>query len=194
MRRPAAGPLGEEYLCLAAQQSWVFFVIFCNSWCTKSFQMCMLQVPLALTHPHTIRDAGFLTKCWQQAGWSVSSLFWRTRYPWFLKWNLPYLIPNGLWPREEGCFSGSCSHMTSLHDRALTCICGWHDELFTYTGVSGSVPERMQWFSWQNHVRIQCSAAWESKVHRHLILIFGHVPCAQRRLQIIWTFWWCYEL
>jgi len=31
-----------------------------------------------------------------------------------------------LWPREEGGVSGSCSHMAPyLHDKALTCICGW---------------------------------------------------------------------
>jgi len=27
---------------------------------------------------------------------------------------------------------------SSLHDRTLTCICGWHDELCSQTMISGS--------------------------------------------------------
>jgi len=32
-----------------------------------------------------------------------------------------------LWSREDSCFTGLCSHMvSSSHDGALICICGWH--------------------------------------------------------------------
>ena len=48
--------------------------------------------------------------------------------------------------------SGSCSHVgSSLHDRALTCICGWHAKLCSQTMSSGGVSEPMQWFPLQNH-------------------------------------------
>jgi len=55
------------------------------------------------------------------------------------------------WCPDSSVF-GSCSHMLSyLHDRALTCICGWHDELCSLTVISGSLPEPMHWFPWQKH-------------------------------------------
>ena len=43
---------------------------------------------------------------------------------------LPQLILNALWSREYSSISASCSHVaSSLHDRALTCICGCYGEL-----------------------------------------------------------------
>ena len=57
-------------------------------------------------------------------------------------------ILNELWSRENSTVSGSCSHVaSSLHDGALTCICGGYAELCSQTVISGSVPEPMQWFN-----------------------------------------------
>lgn len=51
-----------------------------------------------------------------------------------------------LWPKEDSSVSGSYSHMaSSVHKRALTCICGWRRKLYF-------------------------SAAWLSKELRHPIL------------------------
>ena len=73
---------------------------------------------------------------------------------------LPPSILNELWFREDSSVSGSCSHMApSLHDRALTWICGWHGELWSQTMISGRVPEPVQCFPGQNHVCFYCSAA-----------------------------------
>ncbi len=44
---------------------------------------CKLPIPYALMHPHTIRDVGFWTECWWNAGRSPSSLACRTRRLWF---------------------------------------------------------------------------------------------------------------
>ena len=39
-------------------------------------------------------------------------------------------ILDELWPRGDAGISGPCSHVaSSLHDTALTCICGLNDEL-----------------------------------------------------------------
>ena len=51
---------------------------------------------------------------------------------------------------------------SSLHDRALTGICGWQDELCSQTMICGSVPEAMQRFWWQNHV-FKYSVTWGSQ-------------------------------
>ncbi len=61
--------------------------------CSKTFiylsafmvpsKTCKLPILYALMQPHSIRDAGFWTKCWQHAGRSPSSLAWRTHHLWF---------------------------------------------------------------------------------------------------------------
>lgn len=39
-------------------------------------------------------------------------------------------------PREDGNIFVSRSHLaSSLHDRDLSCICGWHDQLCYYSDV-----------------------------------------------------------
>lgn len=54
-------------------------------------------------------------------------------------------------PKEDSSVSGSCSHVaSSLHERALTCLCGQHSELCSQTVISGSVSEPRKWFPWQN--------------------------------------------
>jgi len=45
-----------------------------------------------------------------------------------------------------------CCLFSSLRDRAVTWMFGWHGELRSQTGISGSVPEPMQGFPGQNHV------------------------------------------
>lgn len=57
---------------------------------------------------------------------------------------LPQSILNEFWPREDRSVSGSCSHTTSLHDRALNCIRRRHGEPCSWTIISGSVEESTQ--------------------------------------------------
>lgn len=52
--------------------------------------------------------------------------------------NLSRSILNALWPREDGV-SGLCSHMASLHGKALICVCGCHSQVCSQT-----IPEPMQ--------------------------------------------------
>lgn len=42
------------------------------------------------------------------------------------------------------CFKLSLAQRRWLEDKALTCICGWHSDLFSLTVISGSVREAMQ--------------------------------------------------
>lgn len=56
-------------------------------------------------------------------------------------------IANELWLREDDCITG----FLFLHNRALTCIYGWHSKLCSQTFVSESVPDLIQWFLWQTH-------------------------------------------
>ncbi len=57
-------------------------LIFLSAFIVPS-KTCKLPIPYALMHPHTIREAGFWTEHWWQAGRSPSSLARRTRRPWF---------------------------------------------------------------------------------------------------------------
>lgn len=51
-------------------------------------------------------------------------------------YTLPHYILNELWSREESCVPGSSSHRaSSSHDRALTCICGWHNDFWKCSWV-----------------------------------------------------------
>ncbi len=61
--------------------------------CSKTFiyvsafivpsKTCKLPIPYGLVHPHTIRDSGFWTERWWQAGRSSCSLERRIWHPWF---------------------------------------------------------------------------------------------------------------
>ena len=77
--------------------------------------------------------------------------------------------------REDSSFSGSFSRMlSSLDDRALTCLYGWHSELGSQTVIYQSVPESMQWLPWQNHVFFfLCGTTWWLKITVLPILIFS---------------------
>ncbi len=95
--------------------------------CSKTFiyisafivpsKTCKLPIPYTLMHPHTIRDAGFWTESWWDAGRSPSSLAQRTRRPWF-----PTRMPNvdssnhrRLFHFETVHFKWSLSHRTQRH-------------------------------------------------------------------------------
>lgn len=57
---------------------------------------------------------------------------------------------------------GAIIMASSLHDRALTCICGQHSQLFLHTVISGRVPESMHGFSGLPLVDRVCSRLSES--------------------------------
>lgn len=96
-------------------------------------------------------------------------------------WSL-YLIPFYISLGPEKTISGLCSHMASyLHDKAVTCICGWHNERCLHTKTSGSVTESLQKHAY-------CVSCFP-KDQRLPILMFGLVSHTQRFLQILWIFW-----
>ena len=62
------------------------------------------------------------------------------------------IILDELWSREDGGISEWCSHVTSsLHDAALSFICGLQSELCSQTVISRTVPEPIQWCPLENH-------------------------------------------
>lgn len=77
-------------------------------------------------------------------------------------------ILNAFWPREDGV-SGLCSHMASLHDKALPAFVDGIVNC-SQTLISQSVPEPMMPFPWQIHACFYCSAASGFKDHRHPLL------------------------
>jgi len=145
-----------------------------------------------------------LLNCGLITSWMVPPLFSlddvvflisRKNFKFWLIWpqNNYHFASVELWLRKDSSISGLCLHMaSSLHDRALTCICAWHGEL-------GS--QNYFWRCSWSHVVISvtesclflmqcCLKAWGSQTSR----IFGLVPCTQRSLQSLWIFWWYYVL
>ncbi len=72
-------------------------------------QKCKLPLPRALTQPHTMTDPGFWTCCWQQSGWSFSSLVRSTRRP---------FLPKNTWNTDSSDHS-TRFHCVMVHPRCL---------------------------------------------------------------------------
>jgi len=73
----------------------------------------------------------------------------QSRFPFHLS---PFSI--SIWPEKTALLDPVHTWLVLFHDRALTCICGWHRKLGSQKMISGSVPEPVQWFPWQNHVKV----------------------------------------
>ncbi len=94
-------------------------------------------------------------------------------------------ILNEPWPTGHDGASGPCSHMASfLHDRASVGICRWHAGLCLLWFLKVFLGP----FSNVNDRTIPMSDAVSSTK------VFSLVPYAQRFLQFLWIFWWCYAL
>lgn len=139
-------------------------------WCQQHVYHCAASsLPLTTAHKHLEQLLG----SWE-----------RNVVPfWFETWiysELRVLLLFGLEDfdlcdhRTSSHFSSGCFKLalvmllehvcSSTHNRALTCVCVRHSELSLQTEISGSVPEPIQWFPWQNQVWLWRSAAWELKI------------------------------
>ncbi len=111
-------------------------------------------------------------------------------------YTLKQSILNEPWPTGHDSASGPCSHMVLfLYAIALVGICRWHGRLCLPTVVSGSIPGPIGFCpcQWQNHADEWCSVIGGPEDHGHPTKIFSLVPYAQRFLQFLWIFWWCFQ-
>lgn len=89
------------------------------------------------------------------------SISFRFQFVWPQFSTLAQTFLNELWHRKHGRAFGLCSQ---IHARALTWICGWHSSLCV-TVISGSDPEPVQWFPWENPACFWFSATWGPRDH-----------------------------